>query len=94
MRSTERGDGRQLSTRRDVLTDPDPLIGAVHIMRVLARREELAEDLLDHREVIDVASRHCRQGLVEEQHPFIDAVVVDEARAEIRERGELERRVA
>ncbi len=68
VRATERCHGRQLSTRRDVLTDPDPLIGPVHIVRVLARREELAEDLLDDREVIDIASRHCRQGLVEEQH--------------------------
>ena len=94
VRSTERCHGRQVSTGGDVLTDPDPLIGPVDVMRVLARREELAEDLLDHREVIDIASGHCRQGLVEEQHAFIDAVVVDEARAEIRERGELERRVA
>ena len=55
-------------------------------MCVLACREELAEDLLDHREVVDVASRHGRQRFVEEQHALIDAVVVDEARAEIRER--------
>ncbi len=91
--ATERCHRGQLSAGGDVLTDPDPLIGPVHVVRVLACGEQLAEDLLDHREVIDIASRHGRQGLVEQQHAFIDAIVVDEARAEIRERGELERRV-
>ena len=86
VRATERGHGRQVSAARDVLTDPDPLIGAVDVMCVLACREELAEDLLDHREVVDVASRHCRQRFVEEQHALVDSVVMHEARAEIRKR--------
>ena len=94
VRPAERGHGRQVPTRGDVLSDPDPLIGPVDVVRVLARREELAEDLLDDREVIDVPARYRGQRLVEQQHALIDAVVVDEARAEIRERCELERCVA
>ena len=79
---------------RDRLADPDPLVGAVHVVGVLARGEQLAEDLLEHEEVVDLAARDRGQRLVEQHHALLGAVGVHEARAEVGERHELEVGVA
>ena len=94
VRAAEGRDGRKVPPLRDGLADPDPLIGARHVVGVLAGGEELAEDLLQHAEVVDVAARHRGERFVEEHHALLGPVRVDEARAEIRERHELEVAVA
>ncbi len=59
-------------------------------MRVLARREELAEDLLQHDEVVDLSAGDRGERFIEEKHALVVAVGVDETRAQVRERHELE----
>ena len=85
MGAAERGDERQVPALRDGSAHADPLIGAGDVVRVLARGEELAEDLLDGQEVFDVPTGDGGESLVEEQHPLLDAIVVHQARAEIGE---------
>ena len=90
MRAAERRHGRQLAPVGDRLADPDPLVGPGDVVGVLARREQLAEDLLEHEEVVDLAAGDAGERLVEEHHALLDAVVVDEAGAEVGEGVELE----
>ena len=78
----------------DRLADPDPLVGARHVVRVLAGREQLAEDLLEDAEVVDLAAGDRGERLVEEHHALLGPVGVDEARAEVGERHELQIGVA
>jgi hypothetical protein len=92
--AAERRDSRKASPFRNRLPDTDPLIGARHVVRVLAGREELAEDLLQNAEVVDIAAGHRGERLVEEHHAFFRPVGTHEARAEVRERHELEVAVA
>ncbi len=60
---------------------------------MLTRGEQLAEHLLHDDEVVDVAARNRGERLVEQDHPLLRAVGVDEAGAEVRERRGLEVRV-
>ena len=94
MGAAERRDRGQAPACGDRLTDPDPLIGARHVVGVLAGGEELAEDLLQQAEVVDLAARDRGQRLVEQHHAFLGPVTVDEAGAEVRERRELQVGVA
>jgi hypothetical protein len=61
---------------------------------VLTGREELAEDLLDHLEVVDVVPGDGGERLVELQHALHGPVAVHQAGAEVGERDELEVDVA
>lgn len=90
VRAAERRHRGQPAARRDGFADPDPLVGPGHIMGPLTGREELAEDLLQGTEVIHVTSRHGCQGLVEQHHPLVCAVVVDHVGAEVGGGHELE----
>ena len=92
--AAERRHRGKVAPRRDRLADPDPLIGAGDVLGALAGREELAEDLLQHAEVVDVAARDRRERLVEERHPLLGLVGVHEAGAEVGERDEFEITVA
>ena len=94
VRAAERRDGGQSSALGDHLADSDPLIGAPDIVGVLAGREELAEDLLEHAEVLDVTAGDRRERFVEQHHAFFVAVAVHEAGAEVGQRHELQIRVA
>ena len=94
VRAAERRHRGKAASLGDRLADPDPLIGAGDVVGVLARREELAEDLLQHAEVVDVAARDRGERLVEEHHALLGPVGVHEARAEVGERHELEIAVA
>ncbi len=94
VRAAERGDCRKPSAVGDRLADADPLIGTRDVVRVLACREELAKDLLEHHEVVDLAARHRGECLVEQQHALLGAVGVDEACSEVGERHELQVGVA
>ncbi len=90
MRPAERRHGGQITASSDFLADLDPLIRPFNVMGVLACSKQLTEDLLDHSEIIDVASGHRRQGLVEQQHALINPIVVNQARAKVCQRRELE----
>ncbi len=90
MRAAERRHGGKVPTLRDRVTDAHPLVGPGDVVCVLARREQLAEDLFHDVEVVDLAARYGREGLVEEHHALFGPVVVDEARPEVRERHELQ----
>ena len=79
---------RQLPALGDLLADADPLLGTADVLGVLAGGEQLAEDLLDDDEVLDLTTGHRGQRLVEQQHALLDAVVMDQARAEVGQRGE------
>ena len=94
VRTAEGGDRRKPPAIGDRFADPDPLVGACDVVRVLARREELAEDLFEHHEVVDLAARHGREGLVEQHHALFGAVGVDETRSQVGERDELQIGVA
>gem|GEM_PF-6526636 len=59
-------------------------------MGVLAGREQLAEDLLEHAEVVHLLPGHGSQRLVQQQHPLLGPIGMDEAGAEVGERHELE----
>ena len=90
MRAAEGRDGRKPTPFGDRLTDPDPLVGAGDVVGVLAGREELAEDLLEDQEIVDLAARHGGERLVEERHALLRTVGVDEACPEVGERHELQ----
>ena len=94
VRAAEGRNRRELPPRGDRLADSDPLARAGDVARVLAGREELAEDLLQHEEVVDLAARHRRERLVEQHHALLGMVGVDHARPEVRERHELQVAVA
>jgi hypothetical protein len=74
----------QLAPLGNLLADPDPLLGPLDVLGVLTGGEQLAEDLLDDDEVLDLTTGHRCERLVEQQHPFLGAVAVHEAGAEIR----------
>jgi hypothetical protein len=59
-------------------------------VRVLTGGEQLAEDLLDGADIIHLVAGDRRQGLVEHRHTRVDPITVDQARAEVGERGEFE----
>ncbi len=59
-------------------------------MRVFARREQLAEDLSEDEEVVDLAARDTRERLVEEHHALLGPVPVHEARAQVGQTGQLQ----
>ena len=59
-------------------------------MSVLAGREELTEDLLEHAEVFDVAAGDGREGFIEQHHAFFVAVAVHQAGAEVGQGHELQ----
>ena len=94
MGPAERGHGGQPPPFGDRFADSNPFVGAGHVVCVLARREQLAEDLLEQAEVIDLASGHRGEGLVEQHHAFLDPAVVDEARTSVHERCDFEIDVA
>ena len=56
---------RELAPFGDLLADADPLLRPPHVLGVLARGEQLAEDLLDDDEVLDLAAGDGGQRLVE-----------------------------
>jgi hypothetical protein len=87
-------DGRKIPPLRDGLSDPDPLIGARNVVRVLARGEELTEDLLEHAEIVDIAARHRGECFIEQDHALFGPIPVNEAGTQIGERHELEIAVA
>ena len=84
--AAERRDRGQVAPLRDQVADPDPLVGSADVAGVLAGGEELAEDLLEHEEVVDLATGDGGERLVEQDHALLGAVAVDEARAEVGER--------
>ena len=90
MRAAEGRDSGQSSALGDHLADSDPLVGARHIVGVLACREELAEDLLEHEEVFDIAAGDGRERFVEQHHALFVAVAVHEAGTEIGQRHKLQ----
>ena len=94
VRAAERRDRREPPSLGDRLTDADPLVRARDVVRALTRREELAEDLLQDTEVVDLTARHCRKRFVEQQHALFGPVGVDEARSEVGQRVELQVGVA
>ena len=94
MGAAEGRDRRQVPALCDGFAHADPLIRPSDVVRVLARGEQLAEDLLDDEEVFDVATGDSGERLVEQQHPLLDAIVVHQARAEVGESRELEVGVA
>ena len=90
----ERGHGRETLAHGDRIADADPLVGAGHVSCVFARREQLAEDLLEQEEVVDLATGDGGHRFVEQFHPLVDPAVVDEARTSVGEGGDLEIDVA
>src|SRR5262245_44111164 len=90
MRMAERGDCWQPISRGDGFTDTDPLVRTTYVVRVLARREQLAEDLLDGAYVVYLVADDRGERLVEQWHAVIGAIVVHQARAEVGHRGEFE----
>jgi hypothetical protein len=66
--ATERGDRGQVATGGDDFTHADPLVGARDVARVFARREQLAEDLLEDAEVVHLVARDGGERLVEHLH--------------------------
>src|SRR6185437_8102645 len=81
---------RQPVPRGDGFTHPDPLVRATNVVRVLAGREQLAEDLLDGANVVYLVPDDRGEGLVEKWHAVVSAIVVYEARAVVGHLGELE----
>ncbi len=57
----EGSDERQVPPLRDGFAHTDPLVGPRDVVRVLARREELAEHLFHDEEVVDVAAGERRR---------------------------------
>jgi hypothetical protein len=92
--AAEGGHGREAAALGDRLADADPLLGPGDVVGVLAGREQLAEDLLQHHEVLDLVARHGGQRLVEQEHALLDPVGVHEAGAEVGQRDELQVHVA
>ena len=74
----------------DGVADADPLVSSGDVVRSFAGREQLAEDLLEHHEVVHLIAGQRGQGLVEEEHPLLGAIDVDEGGAEVGKRVELE----
>ena len=75
--------GREVAAFGDLLADADPLLRPAHVAGVLAGGEQLAEDLLQDDEVLDVAAGDGGQRLVEHRHALLDAVAVHQAGAEV-----------
>ena len=71
---------------RNRRTDPHPLVRAAHVMGVLARGEQLTEDLLQRADVRDVTADDRGQRLVEQRLPRRGRLFVTEDRREIGER--------
>jgi hypothetical protein len=94
VRPAERRHRRQVPAPGDVLTDADPLIGPPDVVGVLTGREQLAEDLFEHGEVVDLVPGDRGQGLVEQVHPLLGAIGVHPAGAEVGQRHQLEVGVA
>ena len=90
MRAAERRHRRQVPAGGDRLAHADPLVRPHHVVGVLACREQLAEDLLEDAEVVDLVAGDGGQRLVEQHHALLGAVAVDEAGAEVGEGHELE----
>lgn len=88
--AAEGRDGGELAPLGDRLPDPDPLLGPGNVLRVLTGREQLAEDLLQDQEVVDLAAGHRRERLVQQQHALLDAVTVHQARPQIGQRHQLQ----
>ena len=59
-------------------------------MGVLAGGEQLAEDLLQRAEVVHLAAGYCRQGLVEERHALLGAVIVNQGGPQVGQGHELQ----
>jgi hypothetical protein len=78
----------------DGLADAYPLVGAGDVVGVLARGEQLAEDLLDDLEVVHVIAGYRGQRLVEEQHAFLGPIAVHQAGTQVGEGDELQVGVA
>ncbi len=57
---------------------------------MLAGRKQLAEDLLQDLEVVDLAAGHRRQRLVQQRHALLGPVAVDQARPQVGERHRLQ----
>jgi hypothetical protein len=90
MRVAERRDGRQLPPSRNCVTHADPRVRPAHVVRVFARREQLAEDLLHRRDVVDLVAGNRGERFIEHRHAIVGAITVHQAGAEIGERGELQ----
>jgi hypothetical protein len=94
MGTAEGRDGGELASLGNRLPDPDPLICPGDVLRMLTSREELAEDLLQDAEVVDLAAQHRRERLVQQHHALFSAVAVDEAGPKIGQRYHLQVGVA
>jgi hypothetical protein len=70
--AAEGADRDQVSALHELVRGPEPLLGASHVLHLLARQEHPAEHALDDLQVLDLARAHGRQGLVEEQHSLLD----------------------